>query len=149
MPANNPTRAALYVRVSTTRQEDDGTSLDTQEAACRAFAAEKGYAVAGVYREVHSGADLFERPRLSELRESVRRREVDAVVAYALDRLTRNQAHLGLLLTEADHAGVAVELVTEALDDTPEGRLLQSVRGYVAEIERLKTRERTQRGTRA
>ena len=102
-----------------------------------------------VYREVHSGADLFDRPRLSALREAVRRREVDAVVAFALDRLTRNQAHLGLILSEVDHAGAEIELVTERLEDTPEGRLLQSVRGFVAEVERLKIAERTQRGKRA
>ncbi len=86
---------------------------------------------------------------MSALRELVRRREVDVVVAYALDRLTRNQAHLGVIVSEADYAGVTLEFVTERLEDTPEGRLLQSVRGYVAEIERLKIAERTGRGRRA
>ncbi len=144
-----PMRCAVYARVSTGSQEQDGTSLDTQEASCRHHAAAKGYVVASVYREVHTGADLFERSQLSALREVVRRGEVDVVLAHALDRLTRNQAHLGVILSEAEYAGVAVELVTERLEDTPEGRLLQSVRGFVAEVERLKITERTQRGIRA
>ena len=138
--------AAIYVRVSTSRQEDEGTSLETQEASCRAYCAEHGYPVAAVYRETHTASDLFGRKQLGALRETVRKREVGVVVAHALDRLTRDQAHLGLILTEADYAGVAIELVTERIEDTPEGRLIQAVRGFVAEVERLKIAERTQRG---
>src|SRR5690349_5485329 len=147
-PAHRPMRAAIYCRVSSASQED-GTSLETQEASCRAFAKEHDWTVTEVYREVFTGAELFDRPQLGRLRESVRRREVDVVLAHALDRLTRNQAHLGVILSEADYAGVAVELVTERLEDTPEGRLLQSVRGFVAEVERLKIAERTVRGRKA
>lgn len=141
--------AAIYCRVSTAKQEDDGTSLGSQEAACRAYASEQGYGVAAVYRETHTGADLFERPRLTELRETVRRGEVSILIAYALDRLSRNQAHLGLILSEAEHANASVQFVTERLEDTPEGRLLQSVRGFVAEVERLKIGERSSRGRRS
>jgi site-specific DNA recombinase len=146
--ADRRTGAAIYCRVSTAGQED-GTSLETQEAACRAFAIDQGWVVTEVYREVFTGAELFDRPQLGKLRDAIRRHEVDVVIAHALDRLTRNQAHLGVILSEADYAGVAIELVTERLEDTPEGRLLQSVRGFVAEIERLKIAERTKRGRRA
>ena len=106
--------------------------------------------MAGVYREVFTGAELFERPQLGRLRESVRAGEADVVLAHALDRVSRNQAHLGFLLSEWDHAGVAVGPGHRGTSTRrPEGRLLQSVRGFVAEMERLKIRERTQRGTRA
>ncbi len=62
--------AALYVRVSSDKQEDN-YSLPTQEAACRKFAAEQGYRVAEqhVYREVHTATDLWERPALTQARE--------------------------------------------------------------------------------
>ncbi len=144
-------RAAIYTRVSTAKQGEEGTSLDTHEGRARAYCAERGYAVdeGHVYRETHTGADLFERPKLAALREAIRRREVDVVVAFALDRITRDQAHLHYFLVEAEAAGVAVDFVTERLEDTPEGKLLQSVRGFVAEVERLKIRERTTRGRRA
>ena len=72
------------MRVSTPGQEAEGTSLDTQEAACRAYAAEHGYSVVAVYREVHSGAELWQRPKLTELREAVRNRTIGAIIAYAL-----------------------------------------------------------------
>ncbi len=144
----HPTRAAIYCRVSSAGQEDN-SSLGTQEAACRAYAAERGWVVVEVYRDVHTGAELFERPQLGRLRETTRAGTVDVVLAHALDRVSRSQAHLGFLLSEWDHLGARLELVTEELAETPEGRLLQSVRGFVAEMERLKIAERTQRGIRA
>src|SRR5205823_1360976 len=88
---DGPARAAIYVRVSDVKQEKDGSSLQTQEERCRAYAEEHGYCVdpGSVYREVHTGTELWERPRLTALRDAVRRDEVDVVVAYAIDRLAR------------------------------------------------------------
>lgn len=137
---------AIYCRVSTAGQEAEGTSLDTQEAACRAYAAERGYAVAEVYREVFSGAELWARPCLSELREAVRRGEVEAIIAHAVDRLSREQAHLYILDHECERAGVELLFVTEEFDKTPVGKMIRSVKGFAAELEREKIRERTMRG---
>ena len=140
--------AALYLRVSTRGQEEEGTSLETQEAADRRHAAEHGYRVdeGHVYREVYTGVELWERPQLTRLREAIRRREVDAVIVYAIDRLARDPVHLGVILSEAEHAGVAVEFVTEPLDHSPEGQLIRFVRGYAAKVEHEKIKDRTQRG---
>src|SRR5438067_4220531 len=143
-----PKRAAIYVRVSTVGQEADGTSLGTQETAClghtsaRAYATDPGH----IYREVFTGTELWERPQLQRLREAIRRREVDVVVCYAIDRLSRDPVHLGVLISEAEHAGAAVEFVTEPLDNSPEGQLIRFVRGYAAKIEHEKIRERSMRG---
>src|SRR6266542_1414166 len=143
-------RAAIYVRVSTTGQED-GTSLGTQEAACRQHAAQRDYTVdeAHIYREVFTGTELWERPELTQLREAVRRGEVAVVIAYAIDRLSRDPVHLGVVLSEAEHAGADVEFVTEPLDDSPEGQLIRFVRGYAAKVEHMKITERSIRGRRA
>jgi DNA invertase Pin-like site-specific DNA recombinase len=67
-------RAAIYTRVSTARQGDDGTSLDTQEARCRDYVAENGYELVGVWSDQYSGALYRERPGLSELRAVISRR---------------------------------------------------------------------------
>src|SRR5215212_7377518 len=143
-------RTAIYCRVSTSKQED-GTSLDTQEQRCRAHAVGLGYTVVEthVVREVYSGAELFDRAGLNRIREAIRRREVDAVVVFAIDRLSRDQNHRAVVFAEAEYHDVHLEFVTEKLDDTPEGRLLASVSSYVAAIEREKIRERTIRGKRA
>jgi site-specific DNA recombinase len=150
--AQSPTkRAALYVRVSSSSQEEDGTSLATQERRCRDYASERGYAVdeAHVYREVYSGVELWERPQLTALRQAFRDQAFEVVVVFALDRLSRDPVHLGVVLSEADHARVSVQFVTEPLDDSPEGQLIRFVRGYAAKVEHLKIVERTQRGKRA
>ncbi len=95
-------RIVIYCRVSSAGQEDN-FSLETQEAACRRYAAEHGYIVdeAHVYREVHTGTELWERRVLQRAREAVRAREVEAVIAYAIDRLARDPVHLGVVVSEA------------------------------------------------
>jgi site-specific DNA recombinase len=150
-PESGVRRAALYPRVSTGKQEEEGTSLATQEQRCREYAASKGYVVVEehVYREVHTGTELWERPQLAKMREAVRNREVDVVVAFAIDRLSRDPVHMGVIVSEAEHAGVAVEFVTEPLDNSPEGQLIRFVRGYAAKVEHEKIKERTIRGRRA
>src|SRR3712207_6581749 len=101
------TVAAIYVRVSSAGQEDN-YSLGSQESACRAYVSEHGYETGPIYREVHTGTELWERPQLTILRDGIRRREVGAVIAYAIDRLSRDPVHLGVIISEADHAGVEV-----------------------------------------
>jgi site-specific DNA recombinase len=146
----NVKRAALYSRVSDPKQKD-GTSLQTQEAACRKYAAEYGYTLddAHVFVEVHTRTELWERPALTRLREAIRHREVDVVIVYAIDRLARDPVHLWVILTEAEHARVEIEFVTEPLDDSQEGQLIRYVRGYAAKVEHEKIKERSIRGKRA
>lgn len=143
-------RAAIYVRVSTATQEQHGSSLETQEAACRAYAADQGFFVdeAQIYRETYTGTELWDRPRLTDLRAALRAKSVDLVIAYAIDRLSRDPVHLGVVLSEAEHAGVDVRFVSEPLDYSPEGQLIRFVRGYAAKIEHAKITERSMRGRR-
>ncbi|CAA9250241.1 MAG: hypothetical protein AVDCRST_MAG77-2037 [uncultured Chloroflexi bacterium] len=149
-PESAVKRAALYLRVSTGRQEEEGTSLTSQEQRCREYAAERGYVVADehVYREVFSGSELWQRPQLTRLRDAVRRHEADTVVAFAIDRLSRDPVDLGVVLSEAEHAGATVEFVSEPLDNSSEGQLIQFIKGYSAKLEREKIRERAIRGMR-
>lgn len=144
-------RAAIYVRVSTKGQEDEGTSLASQESASRAYAAERGYIVAEhhIYREVHTGAELWERPQLTALRQAVRAGEVDAIIAHSLDRLSREQGHIYILDDECTRHDVAMLFVTEEFDNTPVGKVVRSVKGFAAELEREKIRERSLRGKRS
>lgn len=143
-----PLRAAIYCRVSGAGQADN-YSPATQEAACRAYAEERGFAVVSIYADVFTGAKLDERPQLTALREEVARREVDAIIAHHPDRLARSSIHDGVLLYECDKAGVAIHTVLVEFDTSPEGRLMRSITSYVAEIERLRIRERTMRGNKA
>src|SRR5688500_3448406 len=106
------TKAGIYCRVSS-RQQQEGTSLDTQEERCRAYAREAGYTIIGIWTDIHTGAELYERRSLSDLRELVRTGQLDVIVAYAVDRFSRDQNHLGVLFVEADQHGVRVETASE------------------------------------
>jgi len=139
-------RVGIYARVSTAGQADDGTSLDTQADACRNYAEARGWTIAGEWSDVFSGAALHERPGLSALREAVRAGSVTTVLAYAVDRLGRSQAHVSIILDELERHGVTFECVTEKFEDTAVGRFLLSARSFVAEVEREKIGERTLRG---
>lgn len=143
---NDSKVALVYCRVSTQRQEDGGTSLDSQAAACVAHAEKLGYRVGRVTKEVYSGAELYDRPKLAIDRADIRTGMFQAVVVYAIDHLSRNIAHLAILAEECERADAKLIFVTEDLDNSPEGKLLQSVKAYVAEVERQKIKERTIRG---
>jgi site-specific DNA recombinase len=137
--------------VSSQQQEHDGTSLETQEERCRRYAAEHGLTVdpRHIYRDVFSGAVLHERPKLRELRQAARTHAFDVAISYAVDRLSRNQAHLYIVAEELETAGVRVEFVTESFEDSAVGKFIRSAKSFAAEVEREKFIERSVRGKRA
>lgn len=138
-------RCITYARVSTDAQERDGTSLDSQEEACAELATERGWTVVRRLRDAASGFYL-DRDGIEELRGLLRRGEIDAVVAYAVDRLSRNQNHIGVLFDEIKDAGATLEFVTERFEDTAVGRFILAARAFIGEVEREKIAERTMRG---
>ena len=139
-------RCLIYCRVSTAGQAENGTSLQSQQAACEAYAQGRGYTVDQVVLESFSGAELFDRPKLNTVRETIRQGGVGVLLAFAVDRLSRDPVHMAILLQEVERAGCRVEFVTETLDGSPEGQLILYVKGYAAKIEREKIRERAMRG---
>jgi site-specific DNA recombinase len=136
-------RAIVYSRVSTDAQERDGTSLETQERACLEYAS--SYQVVQTIRDTASGFTL-DRPGIDHLRQLLRQGAADVVVAYAVDRLSRNQNHIGVLFDEVEQAGAKLEFVTENFEDTAIGRFILAARAFIAEVEREKIAERTMRG---
>jgi site-specific DNA recombinase len=140
--------AAIYTRVSSTRQEVEGASLETQEAACRQHCAKMGWEVSEehVYRETHKRWLLHERPRLTELREAVRARKIDIVVCFCVDRLSSQDSHVYILDEEFGRAGVEMAFATEDFEQTAIGRFVRSAKVLAAAIEVEKIRERTVRG---
>lgn len=86
------------------------------------------------------------RPALTELRELAKSRQIDAVVAYDPDRLSRNFVHLMVLANEFEQQGIELSFVTQNVGRTLEDRMLFGMKGLFAEYERTKIRERTMRG---
>jgi site-specific DNA recombinase len=138
-------KAAIYCRVSGDSQERDGTSLSTQTEAALVHCQDRGYHVVRKFVGVESGL-ILDRPMLNELREMVRQKEIDVIVVYSTDRYYRNPDHEVIMLDELERHGVILEAVTERIDRTPEGKLVNYVRGYSSLQEALKIKERTTRG---
>jgi len=140
-------KAAIYCRVSTEDQEREGTSLQSQLEACLRKAHELGYEAPEelTILETYSGLTL-DRPKLGQLRQWVRDNEVEAVIAYTLDRLSRDPVHFIILQEELERAGVELILVTETVDSSDLGKLITYIKGYAAKLEVEKIRERTVRG---
>src|SRR5262245_53543324 len=142
-------RAALYARVSTDDQAEK-YGLASQVRELHALAQIRGYELVagGEYLDDgYSGASL-DRPALDRLRVSARDKAFEVLLVHDPDRLSRKLAHQLLLFEEFERAGIALDFVTVNPDVTPEGRLLLQVKGVIAEYEREKIKERTQRGRR-
>ena len=140
-------RAVLYSRVSTDEQGDN-FSLPTQVDACQRYAAQHGMDVVAQCQDVMSGA-LLERPGLTKARQIIAAGGCDALIVYSQDRLTRSVAHMLLIRDELRAMGVALHAVGRGQSqDTPEGRLFDTIEASFAEYERLKIKERLTRGKR-
>ncbi len=141
-------RAAIYVRVSSVQQEREGASLETQEAACRKFCAEKHWLIleSHIYRETHKRWLLYERLEMTKLREAARSRAFDVVVCYCVDRLSSQDAHVYILDEEFNRAEITMAFATEDFEQTAIGRFVRSAKVLAAAIEVEKIRERTVRG---
>src|SRR6266568_7424790 len=134
-------RAGLYARVSTNDQQ----TLPMQSRAMREYAARRGWTVAMQVREVGSGA--AKREVREKLLDAARRREIDVVLVWRLDRWGRSVTDLLATLQELDHLGVGFVSLTEALDlTTPAGRAMAALLAVFAEFEREILRERVRAG---
>jgi site-specific DNA recombinase len=144
-------RAALYVRVSTDRQQHAQT-IEQQVTQLRAWvAARDGWTVREehIFRDDgHSGARL-DRPGLDALRDHAARAAFDVVVVCAPDRLARNFVHQMVVLEELERRGVRVVFCDRPLRDDPHEQLVTQIRGAVAEYERTLIADRMRRGRQA
>ena len=138
-------RAAIYLRVSTSSQEERGSSLSSQEAACRALAATLGDDIIAVFQDVDSGYDEHI-PGVLALTDAARRHEFERVIIDHPDRFSRNLTKKVVLKHELAKTGVDIRYVSLKVDDTAEGRLTENIFAVLSEYERERIAFRTNRG---
>jgi len=139
--------AAIYARVSSTRQKEEQT-IASQTQALREHAAASGLEVPPGWifeDEGYSGATLI-RPALERLRDLAAEVDVPVVLCYAPDRLARRYAYQALLVDEFARVGTEVRFLKGPKASTPEDELLLQFQGVIAEYERAQITERTRRG---
>ncbi|MFW9770328.1 MAG: recombinase family protein [Candidatus Thorarchaeota archaeon] len=138
-------RAVGYTRVSTDEQRNEGQSIDNQAARIQAYAESQGWDLIDIYSdEGHSGKSI-DRPELARLLADLETTEIDIVLVYKVDRLTRRQRDLWTLLEDNfEKNEVGFKSVSEPFDTTTAtGKAFLSMIGTFAQLERDTIAERT------
>lgn len=141
-------RAIIYLRVSSDDQVA-GTSLETQEQACRRTAEARRYEISGVYSEPGVSAKTARRPQLIAAMEAARIDRADALIVYRVDRFARNQTDFHALRARLEANGCTLVSASEDLTDDPAGRLLSGMLAAVAQFDNDVRAERARAGMRA
>src|SRR5450755_4729359 len=141
--------AAIYARVSSAQQREENT-IASQTASLIEFANQHELEVPKEWvleDEGYSGATL-ERPGLERVRDLAAEGQIQVVLAYSPDRLSRKYAYQILLIEEFARYGVETSFVKSPQGNSPEDQLLVQFQGMIAEYERAQILERSRRGKR-
>src|SRR6201993_2098299 len=141
--------AAIYARVSSEQQREENT-IASQTASLIEFAKSHDLEVPKEWvfeDEGYSGATL-ERPGLERVRDLAAEGQIQVVLAYSPDRLSRKYAYQSLLMEECARQGVETVFVKSPQGDSAEDQLLVQFQGMIAEYERAQILERSRRGKR-
>jgi DNA invertase Pin-like site-specific DNA recombinase len=134
-------RAAVYLRCSTRAQETEMQEVDLTE-----YVSRRGWKYK-IYRDTGQSGAKESRPALDLLLSDLRKRKVDIVVVWALDRIARSLKQLLSIAEECRLLGVDLVSLKQNVDTTlPAGRLTFQVLGAVAEFEREMLRTRVKAG---
>ena len=146
-PVSSPSqlRAAAYARVSTNNGQDP--TVQTRE--LEEYCARRGWTVAGQYIDVGISGAKEKRPELNRLMADAHRRKFDAVIVWKFDRFARSVSHLLRALETFKALGIEFVSLSEQMDtSTPTGKMVFTVLGAVAELERSLIAERVKAGLR-
>ncbi len=130
-------KAVIYCRVSTKEQAEEGNSLVTQEKNCREYALKNGYEIAGVFIEEGESAKTADRPELQKLLSfcANRKNSIQAVIAYKIDRISRNTDDYSQLRILLKRYGVEIKSTSEYFENTPAGRFMENIIANVAQFD--------------
>jgi DNA invertase Pin-like site-specific DNA recombinase len=139
-------RAAIYARVSTANNGQDPV-MQTRE--IREYCERRGWQLAGEYVDLGISGAKEKRVELDRLMSDAHRRHFDAVIVWKFDRFARSVSHLLRALETFKALGIEFVSLSEQVDtSTPTGKMVFTVLGAVAELERSLIAERVRAGLR-
>jgi DNA invertase Pin-like site-specific DNA recombinase len=142
----NAMKVAIYARVSTLNHGQDA-GMQTRE--MRQFTGARGWTLADEYVDSGISGAKDSRPELNRLMADAHKRKFDVVVVWKFDRFARSVSHLLRALETFNALGIAFISLSESLDTTtPAGKMVFTVLGAVAELERSLIAERVRAGLR-
>jgi DNA invertase Pin-like site-specific DNA recombinase len=139
-------RVAIYARVSTTNH---GQDVNVQTRELEQFATARGWHLVDSYLDIGISGSKDKRPELDRLMADAHKRRFDVVIVWKFDRFARSVSHLLRALENFNALGIAFVSLSEQMDTTtPAGRMVFTVLGAVAELERSLIVERVRAGLR-
>ena len=139
-------KAAIYARVSTNGHGQDVT-MQTRELI--EYVGRRGWQLAGEYVDRGISGTKERRPQLDALMQDAHKRRFDVVIVWKFDRFARSVSHLLRALETFNALGIGFVSLSESLDtSTPAGKMVFTVLGAVAELERSLIVERVKAGLR-
>lgn len=141
-------KVAIYVRVSTTNQAEEGYSIDEQKDKLKSYCQIKDWNVYKVYTDGGFSGSNTERPALEKLIKDAKNKKFDTVLVYKLDRLSRSQKDTLYLIEEIFiKNGIEFLSLQENFDtSTPFGKAMIGLLAVFAQLEREQIKERMQLG---
>ncbi len=128
-------KAVIYLRVSTKEQAEEGYSIPAQAEACRRFLADRGWELADEYVDRGESARTADRPQLQAMLARLSEDPgIDCLVVHKLDRLARNLEDHAAVRAALRKAGVQLHSVTESLEDSASGKLVEGILASIAEF---------------
>lgn len=111
-------KVGIYIRVSTEDQAREGHSLDEQEARLKNFCLAKGYEVYKVYEDAGISAKNTNRPKFQEILQDMKDKNINLILAYKLDRITRSVRDLENLIVELEKYECGIECMMDNINTT-------------------------------
>jgi len=133
-------RCVIYLRVSTREQAEkgegeEGFSIPAQREACTRHVRDAGWVLADEYVDRGESARSADRPALKAMLARIAEdRDIDAVVVHKIDRLARNMEDHVAIRALFRRRGVALVSVTENVEETASGRLVEGIHALMAEF---------------
>lgn len=130
-------QAAIYIRVSTTQQAEEGYSLEAQEQVLSADVKRRGKVVYKVYRDAGISGVREDRKELNQLLRDAKKGCFTEVIVWTVSRISRTLSYLLKVIEELSKAGVVVRSLSEGFDsNSPLGQFSLTMMGAVAEMQR-------------
>jgi len=142
--ADKDRQCALYIRVSTTNQAEEGESLDEQEERLQNYCAYKGWKNFKIYREEgFSGKDM-KRPAFQQMMSELHKDKINTIIVKKIDRLSRSIIDFENIYKVIESKGADLVSIQENFDtSTAIGRAVIRIILIFAQMEREQTSERT------
>ncbi len=145
MQTTPPKTCVIYCRVSS-KEQVEGTSLETQERQCRDYAASQGWTVVGVFVDKGESAKTVDRAEFLAAIKYCAERRPEFFLVHKLDRFSRNaQAHWAIREALLKYQ-TKLRSCSESIDESPEGEFMGGIHSLVAQFDNARRAQRTKQG---